>query len=240
VPNPLKGNPATIAKPTADTEREFVNVACRLEHSAHRTGEDSSAAAPRARETPPFDIPTLTRRMVEGNEEAYRMFHSAYVDRLARYLLVAAAGNEDTMREALQRTLARVVRHIRVFPSEEVFWSWLTVLARSGLFDETRTRRRYLGFLERFTRHVAIEREAGAEAGMRVGEQLDERLERQLALLPADERELIEQKYYEHAAVATLAAQRHVTEKAIESRLTRIRAKLKDAVLAELHHERRA
>ena len=51
---------------------------------------------------------------------AYRAFYNAYFDRLSRYLLVVAAGNEDAMREALQGTLMRVVRHIKVFQSEEI------------------------------------------------------------------------------------------------------------------------
>lgn len=64
---------------------------------------------------------------------AWRTFHHAYVDRLWRYLLVVAGGREDTAREALQGALVRAVRHIKVFEDETVFWSWLTVLARSAL-----------------------------------------------------------------------------------------------------------
>jgi len=68
----------------------------------------------------------------------WRTFYSAYFDRLWRYLLVIAAGHEDAAREALQGTLVRVTRHIKVFRDENVFWSWLTVLARSALADETK------------------------------------------------------------------------------------------------------
>ena len=58
---------------------------------------------------------------------AYRVFHDTYLDRLWRYLLVVTAGKEDAAREALQAALVRVVRHIKVFPDDAVFWSWLTV-----------------------------------------------------------------------------------------------------------------
>ncbi|HEY2952163.1 MAG TPA: hypothetical protein VGK40_06255, partial [Verrucomicrobiae bacterium] len=44
----------------------------------------------------------------------------------------------------------RVVHHIRRFDSPEVFWSWLTVLARSSLVDEERKRKRYFGLLDGF------------------------------------------------------------------------------------------
>jgi DNA-directed RNA polymerase specialized sigma24 family protein len=99
-------------------------------------------------------VAVLTRRMVQGDETAYRTFYDAYFDRLSRYLLVVTAGDEDAAREALQSGLVRVVRHIKIFTSEAVFWSWLTVLARSALSDQRRKRRRYLAFLDRFTWHT--------------------------------------------------------------------------------------
>ena len=52
---------------------------------------------------------------------AYRTFHNAYFDRLLRYLLVGGGGDEEAAREALQLTLVRVVRHVKVFDAEEKF-----------------------------------------------------------------------------------------------------------------------
>lgn len=168
---------------------------------------------------------------------AYRIFYDAYFGRLSRYLLVVTAGNEDAMREALQETFRRVVKHIRVFTDEPTFWSWLTVLARTSLSDEGRKRRRYLAFLDRFTRHATIAAEPELDGR---GAQLGERLERHVAFLPADERELIEWKYFERQPVREIAARLQATEKTIESRLGRVRRKLKEAVVAELKDETRA
>src|ERR1035441_10881638 len=96
--------------------------------------------------------------MADGDELAYRAFYDAYFNRLSRYLLVVAAGDEDAVREAMQSALVRVVRHIKVFPTDAVLWSWLTVLARSALSDQNRKRRRYLAFLDRFTWHTRAQR----------------------------------------------------------------------------------
>ncbi len=173
--------------------------------------------------------------MVAGDEAAYRVFYDAYFDRLSRYLLVVTTGNDDAMREALQGTLYRVVRHIRVFDDEAVFWSWLTVLARSAYADERRKKRRYLAFLDRFTRHTAINDLARAHVAD--GARLDALLAESVQRLPADERRLLEGKYFERKSVREIAEQRATTEKAIESQLTRIRRKLKTTVLAALHDE---
>jgi RNA polymerase sigma-70 factor (ECF subfamily) len=181
------------------------------------------------------DIAKLTQEMTEGNEMAYRMFFDAYFNRLWRYLLVVAAGNEDTARETLQATLIRVARHIKPFRDETVFWSWLTVLARSAYKDETRKRRRYFSFLDRFTSHtaVALDNSAVTDADGR----LEVLLSGQIALLPTDEQKLIVQKYSAHRSVRELADEMQTTEKAIESKLSRIRQKLKAAALAQLNDE---
>ena len=183
----------------------------------------------------PHQIAALTRAMAAGDEAAYREFYYAYFDRLLRYLLVVTGGNEEAAREALQLALVRVVRHVKPFDTEEKFWGWLTVLARSALADEGRKRRRYFAFLERFTRH----QETGPAAmnDGEVDEQLRALLARQLTTLPADERQLVEQKYLLHQSVREIAGGQQTTEKAVESKLSRVRRKLKAAVLAELKHE---
>lgn len=170
--------------------------------------------------------------MVAGDETAYRLFYDAYFDRLWRYLIVVTAGNEDAAREALQATLTRVVRHIRIFSSEPVFWSWLTVLARSALTDQTRKHRRYLAFLNRFSQHTATE--SARPEDERADERLRQLLDRHIATLAEDERQLVEAKYFARRSVRDIAAELQTTEKTIESRLTRIRQKLKNTVLAEL------
>jgi RNA polymerase sigma-70 factor (ECF subfamily) len=185
-------------------------------------------------EREPLAAAELTRRMVAGDETAYRLFYDAYFDRLWRYLIVVTAGNEDAAREALQATLTRVVRHIRVFSSEPAFWSWLTVLARSALSDQSRKHRRYLAFLERFSQHAAVE---NAPVDEHADDRLQHLLERHNAALSEDERWLVEAKYFAHRSVRDIAAELQTSEKTVESRLTRVRQKLKSTVLAELKNE---
>jgi len=166
---------------------------------------------------------------------AYRTFYDAYYKRLWRYLLVVTGGNEEATSEALQSALVRVVRHIRVFEDEEVFWAWLTVLARSALSDLRRGRRRYLAFLDRFTRHTEVENYLPTKEA--TDGKLDALLERSLAGMPAEEKELIEEKYFEGRSVREIAERLGTSEKAIESRLVRLRRKLKSALLEGLKNE---
>lgn len=184
---------------------------------------------------PSPDIAALTARMVHSDETAWREFYDGYFNRLLRYLLVVTNGRDEAAREALQLTLMRVVRNIRKFESEPAFWSWLTVLARSSTVDEARKRNRYLALLDRFFRAEPIAtgtNESDADAHLlRV-------LEQRVANLPPDERDLIKRKYFDDGSVKEIASELETTGKAIESRLVRIRRKLKDAILAQLELER--
>ena len=181
-----------------------------------------------------IDISQLTGLMVKGDEMAYRTFYDLYFNRLLRYLLVVTGGRDEAAREAIQLTLLRVVRHIKVFQAEETFWSWLTVLARSSIVDEERKRSRYFALLDRFFVRQQLEidsTESDTDA------HLLELMEKNLALLPGDEHELIARKYLEHASVKEIADQMQTSAKAIESRLVRIRKKLREAILAQLQDE---
>jgi RNA polymerase sigma-70 factor (ECF subfamily) len=204
-----------------------------LDLAPHVSSERPAPARPHSPAAP--DVEALTQRLVAGDERAYRMFHDLYIDRLTRYLLVVTAGDEQAAREALQGALTRMVRHIRVFTDEAVFWSWLTVLARTAHADDRRKRRRYLAFLDRFTRQVEVE--SAGSSDQSGDDRLDESLARQVTSLPVEERELIAWKYTERRSVRDIAAQLQLTEKAVESRLTRVRQKLKAALLADLRHE---
>jgi len=185
------------------------------------------------------DVQVLTGDMASGDENAYRTFHEAYFQRLYRYLLVVAAGDEDAAREAVQSTFLRVVRYIKPFDEETRFWNWLAVLARTALADQRRKGGRYRAFLERFIGHARTETQITPGSDGQADAQLLAALEERVRRLPADERDLVQRKYFARDSVRDIAASLQITEKAVESRLTRVRLKLKSEVLSGLKHEAR-
>jgi RNA polymerase sigma-70 factor (ECF subfamily) len=205
-----------------------------LDNHLHQTIIDVD---PEAAALPPLNVRVLTRGMVQGDENAYRQFHEAYFQRLFRYLLVVAAGDEDAAREAVQAAFLRVVRYIKPFATEAQFWNWLTVLARTALADQRRKRSRYRAFLERFTGHARMEMDSRAANDGQADAQLLAALESRVRSLPPEERELVERKYFGRESVRDIAAALQISEKAVESRLTRVRLKLKSDLLNGLKHE---
>ena len=186
----------------------------------------------------PSDVSSLTTGMARGDEAAWREFDRLYFSRLLRYLLVLTGGREEAAQEALQLTFLRVVRYVKPFSSEKVFWNWLTVVARSCVVDEHRKRTRYFALLDRFIQRREIEEAIRTNRPAADGPpDLLALLQENLATLPEDERSLVERKYFATQPVKAIADETASTAKAVESRLFRIRRKLHDAILAQLHHE---
>jgi RNA polymerase sigma-70 factor (ECF subfamily) len=177
------------------------------------------------------DVALLTDRIRAGNEAAFREFHERYFDRLYQFLLMIARGQEDEAREALQETLLRVVRHVRRFDTEDAFWSWLTVVARSAARDGWRKRQRYFGLLQRFALHSE---ESVATTDPSGGNPLGPMLEESLAELDAPDRQMVLGKYLDGETVKELAAETGLTEKAVESRLLRLRRHVRESMLKKI------
>ena len=184
-----------------------------------------------ANDGPPAPITVLTRRLAAGDEAAFREFHALYFDRLYRFLLVVARGDVSAAQDALQETLLRVVRHARPFDDEEIFWGWLKGIARNVARDGSRRHRRYRAVLERFTFWRSAVDSLG---GARDEEELRGLLRESLAELTEEDRQLIEGKYLRGDAVVELATNAGLTEKAVESRLGRLRHRLAETLLAKL------
>jgi RNA polymerase sigma-70 factor (ECF subfamily) len=175
-------------------------------------------------------VVSLTRRLAAGEDEAFREFQQRYFDRLYRFLLVVAHGNEIQAQEALQDTFVRVARHIRNFEEEDAFWNWVKAIGRNAARDAGRKQRRYSFLLERFTRHG----ETNAAASVKE-DSLTVALEESVGELELNDRQLVEGKYLEGQTLRELAAQTGLTEKAVESRLLRLRRQLREGMLKKLN-----
>lgn len=190
----------------------------------------ADAAAP-----PASSIAALTAGLAAGEEAAYREFFAAYAGRLRRYLLVVCRGDEQAAADALQETMLRVARHARGFADEDAFWRWLAALARSAAVDGARRRGRYAALLARYVAWFRPEPVAVAPADDEG--RLNALLDLGLAALPAADRELLRQRYDNRCSVRDLAEAAGISEKAVESRLGRLRAHLRRRLLERLAHE---
>jgi RNA polymerase sigma-70 factor (ECF subfamily) len=168
--------------------------------------------------------------MSRHDEKAWTEFHTVYFSRLHRYALVLQNGNDAAAADCVQQTFLRVVRHVRVFEEELELWKWLCCLSRCCAIDEARARKRYSLLLEKF----AHRRQRRNATGKTPESDLIRHLETCLLRWPDEDRSLIEEKYLESQSCAEIASSRGLSEKAVESRLGRLRIKLRKCILAEM------
>jgi RNA polymerase sigma factor (sigma-70 family) len=183
---------------------------------------------------PTVDLHQITAAIRRGDEAAFQVLYEHYCDRLYRYLLVVTSGNEDLSRELMQTTMTKAVRAMKPIADERSFWSWLSRIARNAFLDACRKSRRQPRLVPLSTSELeAIDPPASANEDTPLLQALDICL----SALEPGERQLIGAFFFAHDSQQTIAQREHTTPKAVESRLARIRRKLRENILRRLRHE---
>lgn len=176
------------------------------------------------------DVRTLTLAIRRGEAAAFSRFCDLYSFRLYKFLLVLAR-DDNNARELVQTVLIKLAKRVEVFDEERQLWAWLCVLARNAFLDRCRARQRDRQFVPLHELPVELDTPANPDA------QLSESLHEALAQLAPEERELIHAAYVDGCSLRELADASGQTYKAVESRLARLRRKLKQHLLKHLYHE---
>jgi len=177
------------------------------------------------------DIRALTLAIRRGDAAAFARFYDLYSFRLYRFLLVLARGDENTAREVCQAAMTKLAKRFEVFDDERMLWAWLCALAKNTFIDHYRSQRRR-------DRFVSLEElPASIAGGENAAGQLAELLREALAALQPEECELMHAAYVDKRPLRELARESGQTYKAVESRLARLRLKLKEQLLRNLRHE---
>ena len=199
--------------------------------AAGETAGKSGQAA--GNQTASIDIRSLTRAIVKGDEAAFGEFYERFSGRLYGLLLFLTSGREEIAREILQITMIKVARKFRMFEHEAALWAWLSQVGRNALVDYAREQSRRPNPVSIDLLTSSGTPPAAAE------EELLEWLECGLNELDEEERVLVESIYFQRRRQRDLADESGTTHKAIESKLARIRSKLRQFVLQKIKNEQR-
>ena len=185
---------------------------------------------------PPSRLQALTSGLAQGDDRAWSEFHRDYGAGLFRYLLACTRGDDSLASEALQQSYLRIARHARPCASEPEFIGWLRIVARTALGDCRRRQHSFWNLLRRRAADECDEPEVRDHE-----EQLLNALDAALAQIAPESRALLEAKYLAGARVCLIATNLGLSEKAVESRLTRARGELRARLVSLLsNHEHRA
>lgn len=177
------------------------------------------------------EVRALTLSVRRGDAEAFSRFYDLYSFRVYKFLLVLSRGEESRAREVCQAVFIKLAKRFEEFDDECKLWRWLCTIAKNTFIDDCRVR-------QRGQRFVPLE-EWSAELDGDSPSQLSELLPEALTSLTPDERELLQAAYVDERPLQELADASHQTSKAVQSRLARLRRKLKEELLKNLRHENR-
>jgi len=178
----------------------------------------------------------LTTRITAGDEESFAFFYHHFFERLFRYVLVMTRGDEQLSREVLQTAMVKASRYLKPFAEEVVLWSWLRQVAKTAFIDILRRSQKAPHFVPL---EVLKEGDRASIDPSDTDGGLETALQDALKLLPVDEQQLLRWTYSEDLSQKEIAASIQSTPKAVESKLARIRHKLRKILTTVLTNEER-
>jgi RNA polymerase sigma-70 factor, ECF subfamily len=168
------------------------------------------------------EIASLTHGLSCCDERAWRAFHEQFYQQL--HNLTRARGvAECDVPEIIQGVYLRVLRHAKIIRDGESFKAWLACLVRCEVIDHSRRRGRRNWLNERFQQW----QEARCETS---GHDACEQLEEAMQTLQENDRALIRRHYLDGWSQQKLAELHQVSVKAVESKLARLRKRLRQTL----------
>jgi len=182
----------------------------------------------------------IARRIIRGDEAAFRELFDDYFPRIYRFALARLDGNRTEARELAQITFCRAFERLETYRGEASLFAWFCQICRNAIIDSSRSRQRFATHapprIDDAGVHDLLEALSAPE-----DQQPDHFVWRtdlmnliQAALdhLPARYGDILEWKYLDGLSVQDIADRLAIGPKAAESALTRARHAFREAVAA--------
>jgi RNA polymerase sigma-70 factor (ECF subfamily) len=179
------------------------------------------------------------KRLLNGDEAAFREVFDAFFPRLYRYALARVDGDGDEARDIVQLTFCKAFERLDSYRGEASLYAWMCQICRNNLIDRARKRsaetRRLVPLdaddtIQAIVEAVrAPENEEPEHELMRMS--LLRLIQTTLDYLPAHYGNALEWKYIEGLSVDQIAMRLAIAPKAAESLLTRARNAFREAIL---------
>lgn len=180
----------------------------------------------------------LVRRILAGDQAAFRRLFDDFFPRLYRFALVRLGGDHDAAEEVVQLTFCKAVERLDGYRGEAALYTWFCQICRNALIDWCRARKRESQAV------VALEDEPGVRALLESlaapaserpdllhwRDELARLVQVTVDALPARYGQALEWKYVDGLSVAEIATRLGTGEKAAESLLTRSREAFREVI----------
>lgn len=171
------------------------------------------------------------RRILRGDQQAFRRLFDEYFPRLYRFALARLHGDADEAADIVQQTFCRAIEHLDSYRGEAALYTWFCQICSNLVMDHYRRKGREgqrVVFIEDSPEIQAILTALTGSAGERPEAELVRRdvsrlVQATLDHLPDHYGDVLEWKYVDELPVAEIASRLTVSVKAAESLLGRAR-----------------
>ena len=182
----------------------------------------------------------IAKKILQGDENAFRELFDSFFPRLYRFALVRLNGDQEEAREMVQQTFCKAFERLDSYRGEASLYGWMCQICRNTITDMGRRRQREyrrMPLLEEDSTIQGILETLAAPAA----EEPENTLWRQdmmrliqatLDNLPGHYGDVLEWKYVDELSVKEIADHLGVGPKAAESLLTRARTAFREAIAA--------
>ncbi|MEZ5565872.1 MAG: RNA polymerase sigma factor [Gammaproteobacteria bacterium] len=182
----------------------------------------------------------IARRILRGDQAAFRHLFDEYFPRLYRFALVRLHGNEEEAGEVVQGTFCRAIERLDSYRGEAALYTWFCQICSNLIVDHYRRQNRdhrRVVFIEDSAECQAILTALTDPAGESgeaelVRRDLSRLVQATMDRLPEHYGDVLEWKYVDELSVAEIAGRLTVSVKAAESLLSRARVAFRDALQA--------
>ena len=182
----------------------------------------------------------LARRILAGDEAAFRSMFDRFFPRLYRYAVARLGGDEEAARDVVQQTFCRAIENLGSYRGEAALYAWFCRICHNCLVDHCRKanmdNQRLLLIEDNLEVRAVLEALTAAdrenpESRARQRD-LGRLVQSVLDYLPDHYGDVLEWKYVEGMSVKEIAARMETGPKAVESLLTRARNSFREAFAA--------
>lgn len=182
----------------------------------------------------------LARRVLAGDEAAFRSLFDAYFARLYRFALARTGGDATAAEDIVQQTFCRAFEQLDAYRGEAALYTWFCQICRNAVADHWRARGRDAAAVVLLEDQPEIRAIVESLQGPADGEpelelwrhDMRRLVQATVDALPERYGDVLEWKYVDGLSVAEIAARLSVSVKAAESLLGRARAAFRDAMVA--------
>ncbi|MDE0371560.1 MAG: RNA polymerase sigma factor [Rhodospirillales bacterium] len=187
-----------------------------------------------------YDDRETVKRLLRGDEAAFRDLFDSYFPKLYRYALARLDGQHDEAVDMVQETFCKAFERLGSFRGEGSLYGWMCRILRNSILDLYRRRGRELPKVTLLEDQGAIRQILDTLAASELEEpetiavrsDVVRLIQATMDRLPGHYGDVLEWKYVDGLSVKAIAERLDIGPKAAESLLTRARAAFRRAMEA--------